>query len=108
MAISNIIKKAGKTVINATANLISAPAQIKAAMAQSQANSDVATIKRARSYDNAPNFNNDGTVSDAFKARSLANDVTDRLKAKAQKAPASQGDYQTEYSKRMSGKPTRF
>ena len=56
MAISNIIKKAGKTVINATANLISAPAQIKAAMAQSQANSDVATIKRARSYDNAPIF----------------------------------------------------
>lgn len=66
-------------------DMVDVPLQVanfKARKSMKQADSDVATIKRARSYDNAPNFNNDGSVSDAFKARSLAQDVKDRLNKK--------------------------
>lgn len=43
-----------------------------------KANSDVKKLKLARSYDNAPNRNNDGSISDAGMARSLANEVKER------------------------------
>ncbi len=71
-----------KAVINATANVISAPAQIKAMRSKMQADKDVDTLKRARSYDDAPGRNEDGSVSDAGMARSMAMDVKDRLKKK--------------------------
>lgn len=56
--------------------------QYKARTAKKQADSDVAIIKRARSYDKAPGQNNDGSISEAGMARSLAQDVKDRLKKK--------------------------
>ena len=79
-----IIDKVGKAfhgaagyASSAVSNIIAAPAIIKSKRAQSQATKDVATIKRARSYDNAPDFNEKG-VTDAFKARSLADEVKTR------------------------------
>lgn len=80
--VDKIFHSAAGTLKDFTANIISAPAQIRAKRSMRQADSDVATLKRARSYDNAPNHNNDGTLSDAFKARSLAQDVKDRLNKK--------------------------
>lgn len=43
-----------------------------------KAQKDTETIKRARSYDNAPNFDDSGNVTDAFKARSLSDEVKKR------------------------------
>lgn len=40
-----------------------------------KAGADADTIRKARSYGNAPNFNDDGSPTDAFKARSLSEGV---------------------------------
>lgn len=71
-----------KKVIGVTSDILSAPARMKANRVIKQADSDVKILKEARAYDNAPNFNDDGSVTDAFKVRSLASDVKDRLKKK--------------------------
>lgn len=41
---------------------------------------DTKIIKRARAYDNAPQLNTDGSVTDAFKARSAAESAKARVK----------------------------
>jgi hypothetical protein len=66
-------------IINATANVLSAPAQIKSALSQRQSTKDFNTLKEARKYKGAPDFNSDGTPTDANKARSLADEVKTRL-----------------------------
>jgi hypothetical protein len=66
-------------IIGGVANALSAPSQIKAKLSKSQADSDVKTIKQARAYDKAPD-NADG--GRAGMARSLAQDVKDRLTGK--------------------------
>lgn len=37
-------------------------------------------VKQARSYDGAPNFNDDGSVTDAFKVRSVKDGVLENYK----------------------------
>lgn len=73
------MKKVIQGIIGVTANALSAPAQYRAYKAEKQADYDVSTLRRARAYDNAPNTNSDGGPSDAFKARSAADDVRKRL-----------------------------
>ncbi len=70
-----------KGVINTTANVLSAPAKLQALRSKQQADSDVSTLKRARSYKGAPSMTDSG-ITDAGKARSLAQDVRDRLTGK--------------------------
>lgn len=80
--ITGVYNPVKKAVINATADVISAPAQIGAARAKAQGDSDVKTLKTARAYDNAPGMEEDGTVTPAGMARSMAQDVKDRIKPK--------------------------
>lgn len=80
--LSGILSKAKNQVINTTADIISIPTKLKARKIMKQADSDVKILKLARSYDNAPDKNDDGTFTDAYKARSLARDVKERLSKK--------------------------
>lgn len=73
-----ILKKVKGGVINATANVLSAPAQIKSKLSQNQSDSDYKTLKKANAYDKALDFQG-GKPTEAFKARSLASDVKARL-----------------------------
>jgi len=76
----NFVTKMKNGVINATANVLSAPAQLNAKRNMLRADADTKALKTARSYDNAPDFNDDGSVTDAFKARMVAEEVKQRLK----------------------------
>lgn len=76
MGIINSIKSG---IVGATSDLLSAPARLKALRSKQQADSDVATIKRARSYKNAPGIDAKGNPTDAGMARSLASDVKSRV-----------------------------
>ena len=76
--INNPVGKATRAIANTYYD-------IKANRAKNQADKDVAAIKLARSYDNAPNRNEDGSVSDAFKARAMADEVRDRISSKFNK-----------------------
>ena len=82
--VDRIFHTASGTLKDFTANLISAPAQIRAKRAMKQADKDVATIKRARSYDRAPSYDDKG-ITNAGMARSLAQDVKDRVSKRYKK-----------------------
>lgn len=71
-----------RRITDRVSDVLSAPARIKSALKQRRSKIDYLRIKRARSYGNAPDFNEDGTVSDAFKARSLSREVKNRLTKK--------------------------
>ena len=77
-----ILKTIKQGVIGATSDVLSAPAKLKAIRSKQQADSDVSTLKTARSYKSAPSMSSNGMPTDAFKARSLAFDVKDRLASK--------------------------
>ena len=80
--VREIVQKARAGTIGVTASALSAPQRVKSMMVSSRADSDVRVIKRARAFDDAPNFNLDGSVTDAFKARSVSWGVKERLKRK--------------------------
>lgn len=71
-----IAKALKKKVVGVASDVISAPARYKAYKSGVQATKDVALLKRARGYDNAPDEANGG---DAGRVRSLALDVKDRV-----------------------------
>lgn len=66
-------------------DLADIPLQVKQAKLRKtirQVDKDVATLRGARAYDNAPNRNADGSPSDAMKARTMADEVRMRRKKK--------------------------
>lgn len=68
----NPIKKAVTDVGGAIlASPVTIPGKIKA----KRMDRDIATLKRARAYDNAPDHDEQGNPTDAFKARSMADMV---------------------------------
>lgn len=69
-----------KKSINATANVLSAKAQIKSKLSRMRSDADVKAIKRARAYDDAPNYDSKGRPTEAFKARSVAESVKRRIR----------------------------
>jgi hypothetical protein len=71
-----------KRIINATANVMSAYPQAKSYLSQRQSNKDFKVLKTANSYKGAPDWNPNGTPTNAYMARSLANDVKVRLAGK--------------------------
>jgi len=75
-ALKNKIGGVKSKVINTTANVLSAYPQYKAFKAGVQATRDVNTLRKARSYDNAPDEANEG---DAGRTRFMAQEVRDRL-----------------------------
>ena len=74
-----MLSNIGKKVVGVASNVISAPQQFGAWKAKNRADSDVNILKKARGYDNAPDWNKDGSLSDAQKMRSAAKDVKKRL-----------------------------
>jgi hypothetical protein len=74
-----------KGAINATANVIAGPAIIKSKLSQFRSGSDARILKEENSYAGAPDRNADGSVSDAFKVRTVARPVRDRLMKKKKK-----------------------
>lgn len=78
--VKEIIQKAKGVPTNALLNAKGLVSIARKPGIVKRANKDVKILKTARAYDNAPNRNNDGSISDAGMARSLANDVRDRRK----------------------------
>ena len=58
-----------KGAINATANVMSAPAQYKAFRAKGKADQDVKSIKMVRENKDAPDFDNDGKETEMYYRR---------------------------------------
>lgn len=74
-ALNNKISGAKKAVVSVASDVMSAPARAYYSAKSRQADRDYNTLKRARAYDDAPNFNRDGSPSDALKARTAADEV---------------------------------
>jgi len=74
----NKMDKIRKKAINATANVISGPAQIKSALVQRRAKKETNIIKRARAYD-------DDTRDEAVFARTDARIVKDKIAKRSKK-----------------------
>jgi len=68
-----------KKAINATANVLSAPAQAKSAYVKSRSDYEVKIIKNARKYEGMPDFIN-GSPSEGYKARLMAEVVKDKIR----------------------------
>lgn len=76
----NIKAKALKSkVTNAVGSALSAPYRMKQAHRKSGYDRDVKTLKTARAYDDAPNFDGKG-VTPAYKARFMAEMVRQKHK----------------------------
>ena len=74
--VKKVAKKAKKAVIDATADVISAPARLKANADMKQADKDVAALKLARKFPKeAASFDMNGNPTDALKARTAADEV---------------------------------
>ena len=71
-----------KGAINATAAVLAAPATMRANSEMRQSDEDLRLLKEERASKGAPNYNPDGSVTRAFKTRSLAGDVKERLTMK--------------------------
>lgn len=74
-----IFHTAAGTLKDVVGTAIASPKIIKSKMVQVQADRDVAVIKRARSYDNAPDSANGG---DAGRTRFMANEAKERIMKK--------------------------
>ena len=71
-----------KAAINTSAAVISAPARIKSIRSQETADKDFGTLRAERGYKGAPDFEDNGMPSEAFKVRSYAKEVKSKLISK--------------------------
>lgn len=78
-------KKIKNKVVDIVSDIISVKPRWKAKKAMMQADYDVATLKKARSYDSAPDFDEMGMPTDAMKARTMADTVRMRITKKNKK-----------------------
>ncbi len=74
-ALSNRISGAKKAVVGAASDVMSAPARMYYGAKGRRAERDTATLKEARKYDGASNFDLKGNPTDALKARTAADEV---------------------------------
>lgn len=72
----------GRSIVDKTSDVLAYPKVRKAKKIIEQSTKDFNILRRARNYDNAPDFDEQGQVTDAFKTRSLARDVRKRLEKK--------------------------
>ena len=59
-------------------SVMSAPSRKYQGASGARYDSQREVLKKARAYDNAPNFNDDGSVTDAYKMRSAAKAIRER------------------------------
>lgn len=62
-------------VIDKASDVMSAPARAYYGLKSRRSASDAKVLRQARAYDNAPNFDDKGMPTDAFKTRSVADAV---------------------------------
>ena len=79
-----MIKKIKNKAIDVTSDILSAKPRWNVKEDIKQSTYDTATLKKARAYDNAPDFVG-GKPTDAFKVRAMADEVRTRLKKKKKK-----------------------
>lgn len=77
---SALNSKLGKKVVDVTSDVLSAPKRAYLGVQTAKNNADTKVLKSARAYNNAPDWNEDGTPTDAFKTRSLAKDIVTQRK----------------------------
>lgn len=78
-------KKIKNKIIDIASDVMSFKPRRNAKKAMVQADYDVAILKQARSYDDAPDFDDMGMPTDAFKTRTMADAVRVRLAKKNKK-----------------------
>lgn len=108
MAIKDLINTAKNKVIDVASDVLSAPTRIKAnldAEAAARKTADIITVRKMKNVPDKGNY-----TDPLFRARMNVSgynfDAEQARKKAATEKPT--GDYQTDYAKRMSGKPTRF
>jgi hypothetical protein len=75
---NNIARSAGKKVVSKTASVISSPSRAVSALKSKRAESDYKVLKLEKQYKGMPNRNLDGSVTEGFKARTMADAVRSR------------------------------
>lgn len=70
-----------KPIVRVASNMMSAPARMRSNRKIKRDTRDVKLIKEARMYEGMPDFDMEGNFTEGFKARSLANEVKERLLA---------------------------
>lgn len=83
--IPKTIKRAKDKVIDFTSDAMSYPTRMKYKWMGDKADRQAKIIKTARAYDDAPDRNSDGTLSDAYKFRSASKDIKERLREEKRK-----------------------
>jgi len=69
----------GKVVVDKVATVISTPSVIKSNMSARRANADADVMLEAKKYKGMPDNDGSGKITDAFKVRSVAQGVKDRM-----------------------------
>ena len=67
-----------KKVTGAVGSALSLPSRIKEGRRGARYDSDRKVLQTAKAYDNAPNFNDDGSITDAYKTRFMAKVIRDK------------------------------
>lgn len=74
-----------KNAIKATANVLSAPSQLKATYIKNRSDYEVGKLKKARGYKGAPDYDDKGMPTEAFKARNEAEGVRETIRRRNMK-----------------------
>lgn len=77
--ILEVLKRFKDKTVDVTSDVISAPSRLKSNFKMKRAESDSKILQEAKKYDKAPDLDDTGAVTDAFKTRSLARDIKKRI-----------------------------
>ena len=74
-----------RKILNFVGGVLASPSVLASKIRAKRSDRDFKILRYARNYDEAPNYDSRGRPTDAFKARSLADEVRTRLTRKAKK-----------------------
>ena len=80
-----IIKRYKDKIQDVASTIMASPSILTSKMKQDRADRETTILKEARMYDNAPDFDDNGKPSDAFKTRVMAREIKDRIKKRYNK-----------------------
>lgn len=80
------MNKKRNIVIEAVSDVLSAPARFKEWRKRKKAENLVDAIKERRKYEGAPDYDDSGQITDAFKVRSVVGGMVDEHMKKVKKA----------------------
>lgn len=82
MGLSSASRQMMRGVINTASKVMSAPHRAYYGLKKSRAESEAKVLREAKMYDNAPNFDEKGNPTNAYKARFMAKMIKDKYKKK--------------------------